>query len=103
MDRLSQRAHPRVISFVKGHFKRGTNYDCEPICQLLERFDLDWSKNLRAFLKENDDVVEAMSSAYTIRNSVAHGGDGSGGLKVIMDYFEAAKRLVDALFEATKT
>lgn len=90
-------------SFVKGHFKRGTNYDCEPICQLLERFDLDWSRKLRAFLTDNDDVVEGMSSAYTIRNSVAHGGDGGGGLKVVMDYYDAAKRLVDALVEATKT
>lgn len=28
LHRLSRRAHPRVLSFVKSHFARGRNFDC---------------------------------------------------------------------------
>ena len=27
LERLAARAHPRVLSFVKSHFQRGTNFD----------------------------------------------------------------------------
>ncbi len=49
LDRLDRRAHPRVLNFIKSRFKRGTNYDCEAIEQLLVRFDEGWYKSLKRF------------------------------------------------------
>ena len=48
LERLTPRAQPRVLQFIKGHFKRGTNYDCEAICQLLTRFDQHWENKFRS-------------------------------------------------------
>lgn len=101
LDRLSRRAHERVIQFVKSHFKRGTNYDCEAICQLLERFDTSWAKKYRKFIETNDAVKEALTSVYTVRNSVAHGGDQSMGARRLADLYVLCKEAVEAMVAAT--
>ena len=101
MEKISQRAHPRVQSFIRGHFKIGTNYNCEVIAQLLERFDGRWSAKFRAFLEARDDLIEALRSAYDLRNSIAHGGTGSRGLRGVLDLYTAAKQVVDGMEAAT--
>jgi hypothetical protein len=101
LDRLSRRAHGRVMQFVKSHFKRGTNYDCEAICQLLERFDTMWSKKYRQFIDSNDAVKEALTSVYTVRNSVAHGGDQSLGARRLADLYALCNQAVQAIVVAT--
>ena len=102
LDRLSSRAHPRVNSFIRGHFRRGTNYDCEAICQLFERFDLDWGRRPRGTLASRDNITESLTSAYTLRNSIAHGGDQNRGLKGVEDLYVDAKQLVEAMILATQ-
>jgi hypothetical protein len=101
MEKISQRAHPRVQNFIRGHFKIGTNYNCEAIAQLLERFDSRWSAQFRAFLTTRDDLVEALRSAYDLRNSIAHGGTGSRGLRGVLDLYTASKQVVDGMEAAT--
>ena len=101
MENIARRAHPRVQNFVRRYFKIGTNYNCEAIAQLLERFDLDWSSNFRALLQPRDDLVEALRSAYDLRNSIAHGGTGSRGLRGVQSLYESAKEVVAALEAAT--
>jgi hypothetical protein len=101
MEKIAQRAHPRVQTFIRGYFKIGTNYKCEAIAQLLERFDVAWSANFRAFLKMRDDLVEALRSAYVQRNSIAHGGAGNSGLRGVQDLYASAKEVVDAMEAAT--
>lgn len=102
LDRLAYKAHPRVLSFIRSHFKRGTNYDCEPISQLLEKFDSQWAENFRVFVKQNQDVAAELTSAYALRNSIAHGGDANRGLVGVLDLYTAAKKAVDGLVNATK-
>ena len=102
MDRLATRAQGRVLNFVKSHFQRGTNYDCEAIIQLLERFDVGWSQSFRRFIDANDEVKEGVSSMYGVRNSVAHGGTNSVGLARLQQLFSASQSLVGGLEEATK-
>ena len=101
MEKVSQRAHPRVQNFIRAHFKIGTNYNCEAIAQLLERFDSGWGAQFRAFLKTRDDLVEAIRSAYDLRNSIAHGGTGNRGLKGVQDLYAAAKQVVDSMEAST--
>jgi RiboL-PSP-HEPN len=101
LDRLNRRAHERVMQFVKSHFKRGTNYDCEAICQLLERFDTAWARKFRAFVEANDAVKEGLSSVYTVRNSVAHGGDQSLGARRLVDLYVLCKQCVEAVVVST--
>lgn len=102
LERLSHRAHPRVIGFIKTHFKKGTNYNCEPICQLLERFDNAWAIKFRKFMTDNDNLVEALSSAYTLRNSIAHGGPANRGLSGVIELYDAASKVVEGLVKATE-
>jgi hypothetical protein len=101
MEKIAQRAHPRVQSFIRGYFKIGSNYNCEAIAQLLERFDLGWSTKFRAFVKARDDLVEALRSAYDLRNSIAHGGTGNRGLRGVQDLYASAKEVVSAMEAAT--
>jgi hypothetical protein len=101
MESISNRAHPRVQNFVRRYFRVGTNYNCEAITQLLERFDTDWSTKFRAFLASRDDLVEALRSAYALRNSIAHGGAGNRGLRGVQSLYEAAKEIVAGMEAST--
>lgn len=101
MDKIAQRAHPRVQKFIRAHFKIGTNYNCEAIAQLLERFDVGWGTNFRAFLKTRDDLAEALRSAYDLRNSIAHGGTGNRGLRGVQDLYASSKEVVGGMEAAT--
>ncbi|MDF1585247.1 HEPN domain-containing protein [Marinimicrococcus flavescens] len=101
LHRLEKRAHPRVLNFVKSHFKRGMNLDCTAIEQLLARFDPGWQKNFKAFIDSNSAVEEGISSCYAVRNSVAHGGQMSVGKKRLRELFDLSKKLVDGIIEAT--
>lgn len=102
LNRLATRAQPRVLQFIKSHFKKGTNYDCEAICQLLIRFDQDWEKTFRLMISNNDHWSTSLASAYNLRNSIAHGGDGNKGLLGVETLYTDCKRIVVALIEATK-
>lgn len=97
LDRLAHRAHPRVLSFIRSYFQRGTNYDCEAIEQLLARFDPIWADEFKIFVRDNSAIKEAVSSCYSVRNSVAHGGTQSMGGATLKDYSEKIIALVEAL------
>lgn len=79
LERLQSRAHPRIISFIKSYFKRGSNYDCEAIKQLLMRFDPEWGRRFEGEVAKKASLSELVSSCYAVRNAVAHGGGGSLG------------------------
>jgi hypothetical protein len=101
LERLKNRAHPRVITFLKSHFRRGTNYDCKAIEQLLIRFDPEWAERFQTFCSQNEAHAEALDSAYALRNSIAHGGDGNRGLNGIKQLYSSAQEIVEALIWAT--
>ena len=71
LDRISYRAHPRVQSFVKSYFKKGTNYDCDAICKLIERFDVVWSRNMRQWINNAPAVVQAWYPGMEGGNALA--------------------------------
>lgn len=102
LHRLSKRAHPRLLTFVKSHFRRGANLDPTAISQLLAKFDGEWSRNFDRWVAENENVKDDIFSAYGIRNSVAHGGSSSLGSKRLRELHESAKILIDAVKNATK-
>jgi len=101
LERLKSRAHPRVINFVSAWFKKGTNYDCDAICQLFERFDTLWSRRFRDFMDKNARVVSSVDSVYTLRNSIAHGGDQNRGLAGVKSLYADARDVVEAMIVAT--
>lgn len=101
LGRLSKRAHPRVLEFVKSHFQRGTNYDCNAISQLLTRFDAKWGRSFVAFVEGHPEIKEGISSCYAVRNSVAHGGSAGVGIKRLRELLEVSGRLVEGIVQAT--
>ena len=102
LERLTNRAQPRVLSFIKTHFKRGTNYDCEAICQLLIRFEQEWSNAFRLAIDAHEDWESSLTSAYALRNSIAHGGDGNKGLSGVGVLYGDCKEIISALLRATE-
>lgn len=93
----SNRAPPQFGTFLKAYFRRGTNYDCEQIRQLLFRFDSNWGQAFEAYLEQKEHIKESVSSCYTIRNSVAHGGGQGIGPTSLKQYYEASLELVSSL------
>lgn len=102
LERLKKRAHDRVLSFIKSHFERGTNYKCAAIHELLIRFDHDWAKNFQKWMVDNERHVEALKSIYAIRNSVAHGGAMNVTIATLEEYSQSAYEIVTALIDVTK-
>jgi hypothetical protein len=49
-ERIASKSPPQVMSFLKAYFKRGTNYDCDQIGQLLHRFDAAWGRDFEDFV-----------------------------------------------------
>lgn len=101
LDRLDKKAHPRIISFLRSHFKRGTNYDCSAIASLLEKFDLDWKRKFTQFVQTHEKEVDGLSSAYGLRNVIAHGNTANISAKDLRERCAEAKIIVDALVQAT--
>lgn len=90
IERVGKRSVTQTAAFLKSFFKRGTNYDCENIMQLLFRFDPNWGRLFETFLNDNWAIKDGVSSCYSIRNSIAHGGTASLGHKTLREYFEAS-------------
>lgn len=101
LTRLTKKAHPRILSFVKAHFARGRNMDCEAIAQLLNRFDADWYRSFTAFVAANAEVKEGISSCYSVRNSVAHGGTGNLGATRLQQLLAISSKLIEGVRSAT--
>ena len=96
-ERVATRSAPQIGSFLKSFFRRGTNYNCEEIIALLNRFDTGWGHSFRDFVDKNDRIKIAVSSCYAIRNSIAHGGTQSVGPAALKQYFDGALNLIAGL------
>lgn len=95
VNRVSANSSKQAAAFLKSYFKRGVNYDVEAICQLLFKFDGEWGKKFERAIMQ--DVKESITSCYSVRNSVAHGGGGSLGPRTLKQYFEASLTLIAEL------
>ena len=52
-------------------------------------------------MDNNEREVEALSSTYSVRNSVAHGNSANISATTLRERRDDVKRVVDALIEAT--
>jgi hypothetical protein len=93
-DRVGSHSAPKVKSFLKAFFQRGTNYRCDEIIALLHRFDSDWGNAFREFVDANERIRTSISSCYSVRNSIAHGGGQSLGPAAVKQYFYDAFDLI---------
>lgn len=100
VNRVSVSSSKQASAFLKNFFKRGVNYDAEAISQLLHKFDSDWGHRFEKALTQN--VRESVSSCYSVRNSVAHGGGGSLGPRTLKQYYDASLTLVAELEKAIR-
>jgi hypothetical protein len=101
LERLKNKAHPKIINFVKSHFNHGHNLDCNAIKSLLDRFETNWGKAFEKFIHDNDDIKEGIASAYSVRNPIAHGGTASLGDARLTELFNISKRLIEGVVKCT--
>lgn len=101
LERLKNRAHPRVLNFIKSYFKRGMNFDDNAICSLLERFDPQWERNFRMQMDGKEKLKSDLASIYAVRNSVAHGGNAGINASTLRERLYSAKQIIEALIQAT--
>jgi len=97
VERVGDRSPRQVNSFLRSFFKRGSNYDCDDISELLYKFDSDWGKRFKAFVAKNEQVKSGVSSCYAIRNSIAHGGTQSLGPVILKQYYDNSLTLIAEL------
>lgn len=95
--RIAKKSPPQVESFLRMYFKRGTNYDCDEIRELLFRFDSAWGRVFDQFIIDNQRLKESISSCYSVRNSVAHGGGQSLGPSILKQYYQASFDVISEL------
>lgn len=95
VNRVSKHSSVQTSSFLKSYFKRGTNYDCEAIVQLLHKFDNNWGKAFDCSISQ--EVRESVASCYAVRNSIAHGGGSSLGPRILKQYYEASFTMIAEL------
>lgn len=96
-ERIGGRSAPQVTSFLKSFFRRGTNYDCDDILELLLKFDNNWGNRFKLFVNDNDQIKGGIASCYAIRNSIAYGGTQSLGPKILRQYYGNAFTLIAEL------
>lgn len=63
----------------------------------------DWGIKFRAFLKTRDVLVEALRSAYALRNSITHGGSGNRGLRGVEELYKCAKEVVGSIGDLSQS
>jgi hypothetical protein len=97
LDYAEKRSPDPIKNFLRGHFKRGTNYDCAAIQNLLDRFSPAWGENFRRSLSDNAEIEERIKSIYTVRNSVAHGGNQNNSLRNIKTAYDTARSLISII------
>jgi hypothetical protein len=102
MERLSYRAQPRVLNFIRSHFKRGRNMDPKGVGELLKRFDVAWYREFDRLAQADAGMSAGVYSCYDIRNTVAHGGTATVTLRRLNQLLAAAKQLVDYVVQATR-
>ncbi|WP_162914288.1 HEPN domain-containing protein [Taklimakanibacter lacteus] len=103
VERVGARSPPQVSSFLRTHFKRGTNYDCEAIQQLLFKFDSGWGHKFEEFVSNNEQIKQSVQSCYALRNSIAHGVGGSLGPRVLKQYYDDSFTLIVELEALLRT
>lgn len=97
VERVGGRSSPQVNSFLKSFFKRGSNYSCDDISDLLYKFDSKWGRQFNEFVDQNEQVKSGVSSCYAVRNSIAHGGTQSLGPSTLRQYYENSLTLIAEL------
>lgn len=102
LSRIKSKAHPKLISYVKSNLRGGQNLKCNDIVELLMRFDNNWGKNLKIFLSDRQDIVEAVNSIYSIRNPLAHGSQAYMTGITLNEYFILTEKLVEAIIKVTR-
>jgi hypothetical protein len=93
-ERFEKRTPPQIDEFLSRFFRRGTNYDCEQICAMLNRFDRDWGRAIEEFLKQDQEVKESINGCYGLRNAIAHGEAPSLGYAMLQQYYDVSQRIV---------
>lgn len=101
-ERFEKKTPPQIPVFLKRYFKRGTNYDCDEISNLLYKFDAGWGKSFEVFVSTNQPIKESISACYGLRNAIAHGGAQSLGYGSLQQYFNASRLVIEKIEEAMR-
>src|SRR5262245_32154386 len=63
---------PEIVRFVSKNYQRGTNYNTEKICQVLNLFDKAWGEKFTDSVATTK-LKEQLDALYGLRNSISHG------------------------------
>lgn len=102
IERITSRAHPKVINFVRSYFKYGRNLDTKATAELLNRFESSWYRSFTDFVDNTAGVKEGVNSCYGLRNGIAHGGTANVSDVRVLQLLTAAKAMIDGVVLATR-
>ena len=94
-DYVDTHGDPRTSSYFASTMSSGANMRVERILRIARSFDPGWNQQLRESLTIQ--LRETIGSAYTSRNSIAHGEDVDLTYLQVMDYYEQIKVAIDVI------
>ena len=82
-----------VHQYTEATLRRFTNAKTQKVIDLLGSFQIDWRKNLEAFLI--DERKAALDSIVDLRNTIAHGRSVGVTLNRVRTYYIAIQEVID--------
>jgi hypothetical protein len=105
-DYCSQGASRQVGRFLDRRVRNSpANPSWEIMCRFLKDFDENWHKTFKASVDSHinkDKIMTSLQSLVDARNVFAHGGNPSGSIADVLQYFAHGRSLIEVLDDVIK-
>jgi hypothetical protein len=93
LEHVRLRSHESIQRHLGHRLRRFTTANAKNITELLGSFDLDWQKDLEAYLV--DERKDAVDSVISLRHTVSHGRFAGVTMVRVQRYYDRVKEVVD--------
>lgn len=96
-------SHKVISKYIKDRLKTITNLDAKKLEQTLRLFCKDWGDDFKD--KVSEEMKASLTTVYSNRNNIAHGGDSGITLRQLEQHYATIKnatRLIDEVIKRTR-
>lgn len=99
----SDKKVPKQISrYLSFKFSDITNLKESKLRDVLGQFSTEWQSKFEAFIQDNQQLKSSLDSLITNRHNIAHGQRVSLTLRLVRQYYEDAKKVIEELDKIIK-
>jgi hypothetical protein len=93
LEYVRLRSPEEIQRYVGQRLRRFTTANANNLIQLLGSFDLDWQKDLEAYVV--DEYKDAIDGVVSLRHTIAHGRYAGVTMTSVKSYYDRVKKVVD--------